>query len=708
MGASAEISRSGHPAKRQVTRQARSAIRPDKVNDKRLRDVMKVKYLLLASFALPGAPALAQDAQAPTSQQIVVTGRGLDQTPATPAYDTQEIGREDIVSTASGRLEDALENVAGFQQFRRSDSRSSNPSAQGVTLRALGGNATSRALVLLDGVPMTDPFFGYVPLSAIAPERLENIRVTRGGGSGPFGSGALAGVIDLDSADAPDLGLFSGSAMIDQRGETELSGSVAPEIGDGYAVASGRWDRGKGFFTTPEAQRVPATVRAKYDSWSASARLVEPIGDDLTLQLRGLAFEDNRVLRYAGATTGMEGQDVSARLVGRGAWQFDAVAYAQWRNFNNRVISSSTFNLTLDQKDTPASGQGGKIEIRPPVGGGHTLRFGSDYRRMKGDLKEDAFNASTGVRTAQRFAGGVNTDIGLYAEDDWELGPITLTGGVRGDRYTIRNGYYRALNGGGTATTTDNTYADRADWEFTWRGGGVLHASDALQVRAAAYTSLRLPTLNELYRPFVVFPVTTQANENLKPERLLGYEAGLDWEPAEGIKLTATAFDNKVKDAITNVTIATNTRQRRNIDAIRAKGLEFGAQATFGQLSLDGSLAYTHARQHSPGTDLDGFIPSQTPAWAESATVSYRPAERMLFSATVRHVGKQFEDDQQTDVLPDATTVDLFAQVPIVERLSFVARAENLFDAEVITRNQGGSMDLGAPRTLWAGFRYGF
>ena len=141
---------------------------------------MKVKYLLLAGLAFPAAPALAQDA-APASQQIVVTGRGLDQTPATPAYDTQQIGRDEIVSTSSGRLEDALENVAGFQQFRRSDSRSSNPSAQGVTLRALGGNATSRALVLLDGVPMTDPFFGYVPLSAIAPERLENIRVNHDG-----------------------------------------------------------------------------------------------------------------------------------------------------------------------------------------------------------------------------------------------------------------------------------------------------------------------------------------------------------------------------------------------------------------------------------------------------------------------------------------------------------------------------------------------
>jgi outer membrane receptor protein involved in Fe transport len=672
---------------------------------------MKVKFFLLASLVLPAGPALAQDANAngtaAANEPIVVTGRGLDQTPATPAYDVQQIGRDEIVSTASGRLEDALENVAGFQQFRRSDSRSSNPSAQGVTLRALGGNATSRALVLLDGVPMIDPFFGYVPLSAIAPERLENIRVTRGGGSGPFGMGALAGTIELDSADAADLGLFTGSAMIDDRAETELSASLAPEIGPGYAIVSGRWDRGKGFFTTPESQRVPATVRARYDSWSTSARVVEPIGDNLTLQLRGLAYEDNRVLRFAGATTGMKGQDLSARLVGRGAWQFDVVAYAQWRNFNNRVISSSTYRLSLDQKDTPAQGQGGKIEIRPPVGGGHTVRLGADFRRGKGDLKEDSYNAGTGALTAHRFGGGVNTDLGLFAEDDWELGPVTLTGGVRGDRYTIREGYYRSVNPAGTVTV-DNRYPNRSDWTFSWRGGGVFHAGGGLDVRAAAYTAMRVPTINELYRPFVVFPVTTNANAALKPERVVGYEAGLDWQAAHGFKVTLTAFDNKVKDAITNVTVATNTRLRENIPSIRDKGIELGAEATVGKFDFDGSLAYTHARQHAPGTDLDGFIPSQTPAWAESATVSYRPAERMLFSATLRHVGKQYEDDKQSDVLPGATTVDLFARVPIIDRLSFVARAENLFNATVTTRNQGGSMDLGEPRTVWAGLRYGF
>lgn len=673
----------------------------------------KTKLLFAATFVVPAAPALAQDAATSAAaiddEVIIVTGRGLEQTPATPAYDVQQIDRDALVSTGSGRLEDALSNVAGFQQFRRSDSRSSNPSAQGVTLRALGGNATSRALVLLDAVPLADPFFGYIPFNAVAPERLESVRVTRGGGSGPFGAGALAGTIELDSADAGDLGLFRGSALINDRAETELSATLAPEIGRGYATLSGRWDRGKGFWTTPEADRVPASVRAAYDSWSVGGRLVQAVGPDMTVQLRGMAWDDDRVLRFDGADTGSEGQDLSLRLVGRGAWQFDLVGYLQWRNFYNTVISSTRFVPVLDQKDTPASGQGGKIEVRPPVGGGHTLRLGADYRRSEGDLFEDAYSAFTGARTEERFAGGVNTDLGLFLEDDWELAPVTLTGGVRADRYTIRDGYYRALDGAG-ATIQDSTYPDRSDWEFSWRGGAVFEAAEGLHLRAAAYSGLRLPTLNELYRPFVVFPVVTQANENLVPETLRGFDVGLDWRAAPGVRLTATWFDNEVKDAITNVTVGTNLRQRQNIDAIEAQGLELGAELDFDAFGFDASVAYTDAEQRGSGfaAALDGFAPSQTPKWAASATASYRPADGMLFAATLRHVGRQFEDDRETDVLPAATTVDLFGQVPLFRELSFVGRVENLFDETIVTRNQAGSMDLGAPRTVWAGLRYGF
>ncbi len=654
------------------------------------------------------APLAAQDAEANATPVIVVTGTGLPDTPATPAYDTQVLDREQLIATGSGRIEDALASVAGFQQFRRSDSRSSNPSAQGVTLRALGGNATSRAQVLLDGVPMSDPFFGYIPLSAIVPERLASARVTRGGGSGPFGAGALAGTIELTSADAQTLSPVSGRALVDDRGETETSLTVAPQLGAGFAVLSGRWDRGKGFYTTPLDQREPATARAAYDSWSVQARAVAPLSDSVELQARGLVYRDDRTLRFEGANSSTEGQDASLRLVGRGRWQFDALGYVQARNFTNVVVSSSSFRPVLDQRNTPATGIGGKIEVRPPTGEANVLRLGIDYRKSSGELYENAISGFTGAVTERRNAGGVNTDLGVFAEDDLSFGMVTLTGGVRADRYTIRDGFYTARSGAG-ALLTDTTYPDRSGWETSVRGGVVARPAEGLRLRAAAYTGLRLPTLNELYRPFTVFPVVTQANAALKPERLEGYEVGIDYSPADAVDLSLTAFDNRVKGAIANVTIAANLRQRQNIDAIHARGIEASAAMRFGQVSLDASLAYTDAEARGSGdaTALDGNRPSQTPRWFAGGTLAWKPTGNALVSLTVRHVGAQFEDDLETDVLPAATTLDAFARLPVSDRFAIVLRGENLTDEAILTRNQGGSIDYGTPRTVWAGVELG-
>jgi len=671
-----------------------------------------MKNLLLASAAtlLIATPAIAQDnGEDDNENVIVVLGEGLPDAPSVPAYSVIELEREQIVNSGSGTFEDALRDVAGFQQFRRSDSRNSNPTAQGATLRALGGNASSRALVLLDGVPMVDPFFGYVPFNAIAPERLSSIRVTRGGGSGPFGAGALAGTIELTSADAATLGLVSGQAMVNDRGGTQASLTAAPSWDNGYAVVSGRWDRGKGFYTTPEADRVPATSRASYESWSASGRVVQQLGEDLEVQVRGLAFEDNRTLRFEGADNMVRGEDVSLRVVSRGPWQVDALAYAQWRNFSNVVISSTRFVQVLDQKDTPASGLGGKLEVRPPLGENHTLRLGVDYRRSEGDLFEDAYSAFSGNLTENRFAGGVNTDLGFFVDHDWTLGPITLTGGLRADRYSINDGYYQAFNAAG-AVLTDEVYPDRSDWEVTWRAGARLQMSRALTLRAAAYSGFRLPTINELYRPFVVFPVVTQANAALEPERLEGWEFGVDMQAADFLTLSATFFDNRVENAIANVTLEQNLRQRRNLDAIDAQGLEVAAALDLGQFAFNGTvmLVAPEIEGTGPASVLDGNLPPQTPNFAASATASWSPMDGAVLAATLRHVGRQYESDQETEPLPAATTVDLFAQVPLVGELSGVARVENLLDEVIVTRNSGGSLDIGAPQTFWIGLRYGF
>ena len=50
----------------------------------------------------------------------------------------------ELLTSAALTLDDALKMVPGFTLFRRTSSRVSNPTAQGVTLRGLGGTGASR------------------------------------------------------------------------------------------------------------------------------------------------------------------------------------------------------------------------------------------------------------------------------------------------------------------------------------------------------------------------------------------------------------------------------------------------------------------------------------------------------------------------------------------------------------------------------------
>lgn len=175
------------------------------------------------------------------------------------------------------------------------------------------------------------------------------------------------------------------------------------------------------------------------------------------------------------------------------------------------------------------------------------------------------------------------------------------------------------------------------------------------------------------------------------------------------MKLSVTAFDNRIEDAIANVTIGINLRERQNLTAIESKGVELNLQAVRGPVRFDASLAWSDAEVRGSGSsaDLNGMRPMQTPKFSASATLALVPSEGWRLAATLRHVGSQYEDDLETDVLPAATTLDAFVEIRLGAQASIVLRGENLFDENIITRNSGGSVDLGVPRTLWAGLRWG-
>src|SRR5689334_2594483 len=158
------------------------------------------------------------DALPPPPPAIVITGNALPEAKAERVYTVERIGRREIEQSPSHELDQLLKDVPGLQLFRRSDARSGHPTSQGVTLRALGGNASSRALLVLDGVPQTDPFGGWINWPAYDPDDLRQVRVVRGGGSVANGPGALAGTIEMVSR--ADSGL-SGEADYGSRDSLE-------------------------------------------------------------------------------------------------------------------------------------------------------------------------------------------------------------------------------------------------------------------------------------------------------------------------------------------------------------------------------------------------------------------------------------------------------------------------------------------------------
>ncbi|TCQ10976.1 TonB-dependent receptor [Sphingomonas sp. PP-CC-3A-396] len=677
-----------------------------------------------SALLLPGAVLAQSDVPpraADSPAEIVVTGRGLADAPGDRAYSIVTIGRDRIQANASNRLESVLADVAGLQQFRRSDSRSANPTSQGISLRGIGGNASSRALLIFDGVPQADPFGGWVAFPAYATGRLGRIRVTRGGGSGYQGPGALAGTVELESATPDDLTPFQGSVAYGSRDSVDAQGSAALVRGSGFATVSGAYARGDGFTPTVAESRGIVDRAAPYEQASGALRTVVGIGAKTELQMNASAFTDRRDRGSDFTANKSEGADASIRLIGRGAWGYSALAYLQTRafasSFNSITAARTTAIQSLNQYNTPATGLGGRIEIAPPLGESITLRLGADIRDVSGKTQE-LYTFVNAAPTRRREAGGSTTTTGVFADGSLVAGYLTFSLGGRVDWWSIDGGYLTERPLATGAALTDLRYANRDGSETTGRAGVAYQPIEAVTLRAAGYRGWRLPTLNELYRPFRVGNDATAANALLSPERLTGVEGGVTLTPAPGVSIAATYFYNRLKNAIANVT-TTNPPQvlpgvatyrvRQNLDGIRAHGFELDASYRPGPLGVQASWSHTNSKVEGSGITaaLDGLRPAQTPRDQVSGTVDWRHDAAAL-SLTVRHVGRQFDDDQNTRVLRAATTLDAYAALPILRSLVAEFRAENFLNERVEAGISGANIvERATPRTIWVGLRYG-
>ena len=689
----------------------------------------------LIALAVP-VGAMAQDDEGvehgpvifyhPRIDTIVVTAGG-NLTPS-PSDRVQSVTTITDLGNGLGlRVENRLRDEAGLAQFRRSDGRSAHPTSQGVTLRGLGGNASSRALVLLDGVPQADPFGGWVAWSAFDSVPLKGARITRGGGSGVDGPGALGGTISL-SSDMADVGIASLSGG--SRGASDLVGGFGRSLSDGSISIDGRWSRGDGFVPIRAADRGSVDRATPHDQAGLGLRAEIGAGDNRRIEVAVRGWRDRRERGTDFTRSAIDGVDASIRYIfdptPDDGWQASLLGYAQLREFDTGFASVAADRNSVAPaliQRVPAVGLGARLEVRPPFDPSNPLRFGLDWRRVEGETQEQFFFTGT---TPGRFrvAGGESTTVGAFADGYANAGDLLFTLSGRIDHWRIAPGFRTERNIGGSIRS-DDRFAARSGWAGTGRAGVAYEKGD-VKLRAAGYTGWRLPTLNELYRPFRVGADATAANELLRPERLWGGEAGADWSDSyDGISLSLTGYWNRLENAIANVTLGQgpgnfpgvgfvaaggNYAQRQNLDAIIAKGVEAQASANIGLVDLRATYAFTDADVRASGAALalDGRAPAQVARHAASFS-AVADLDPIKLDLRLRHTGAQNEDDLGTQRLRAATTMDAAASFTIAEYIEVTLRAENLLDALVPAAfGAGGAVERAAPRSIWVGVSAAF
>jgi outer membrane receptor protein involved in Fe transport len=637
---------------------------------------------------------------------------------------------QELLATPALAVDDALRQVPGFSLFRRTSSVVAHPTTQGVSLRGIGPSGASRTVVLLDGVPLNDPFGGWVYWSRVPKSTLERVEVVRGGGSSAWGSAALGGVIQLLTrapADARlDLSLEGG-----ERGTGQLDASYGDRFGDTGVLAQASLFETAGYPVVRGDQRGAIDEPADSEHSLLALRGDFALGSDLRLVARADAFEEDR-----GNGTPLTGNDTEmASFSAALDWTTPhsvvlvrALAHEQEfaSTFSTQALDRSTEVPALDQFLVDPEGWGLTAQWSRAFGS-HTLVAGAEGRETTGHTNEDFFLVA-GELQRRRRAGGDESLYGAFLQDQWRLGErVELSLGGRLDSWRSEEGIRLETVKATGDVLRSETFPDREDDTFSPRLGLAWEVAERFQLAGSIYRSFRAPTINELFRPFRVRNDITEGNAALATELLEGGEVGVRFTGSE-VRWSVYAFRSELEDAIANVTVGAGPgpvapcgfvpaggvcRQRRNLDEVQVDGLEADlrlAPAPRLGVELSYLLSDPEVTAASAQPALVGKTVAQVPEHQAALRLDLRPLEdqtRFEIGGVARWVSEQFEDDLNERELDSYLAVDLLARWRLSEALDLFAAVENLLDEEIETGETGdGLVSIGAPKLARLGLRW--
>lgn len=657
-----------------------------------------------------------------TMDEVVVTATKTEEKISDVPYAVVIKDALDIAESPSQSIGGLLANEPGIDWRTRGDY---GGAAEEIQIRGMGGDGTQ---VFFNGVNLNSPSLGSADVGRLPMNSIEKIEVVKGPGSLLYGTGAMAGTVNIltksPQRDKLDMKLGSGFGS---EGTYELSAEQGMYLSQDLGY----------YLTATKRETDGFRDNSDLDHNDASLKLVYDRGDALQVNLFG-AYVD-REYGVPGVRPPAGTQDYfvngvkmynaeAASLVNTGGDEdlYSALELKSrpldWLSLSLRGDAVNMENYYYRRNNgavwPKGAGEGdetwvtnevlgleGTAEIRLPQG--VTLLVGSQYKDYNyqnevGDLDANgvAVSGSQAAEDHGVFTRSAYTEV-QYRPSQY----LKLLAGLRHEQHSMFG------------------------YEDLPRFGAVISPLDGTSIKLGHGKHFKAPTMNDLYWPDDGW---VRGNPALQPET--GWHSDVNLEQALlGDKIVASAsyfvwnIDNKIdwaeNPAFPTVIPGFDYWTPSNVNAYEARGWELGLQVKpMAAMRLDFSYTRTDAEeQKSPGI----WRQSQyTPKNLAKAEARYLFDFGLTAAALVRYVDERPAYYSTNSAIVPLRTLDSYitADVKLSQQLRehwlLALQLNNIFDqgydtymasfrdeATATTTRQGYP---GAGRSAFMSVRYEF
>lgn len=589
-------------------------------------------------------PALAYAEQTP--MVITITGYGIPTTQA--LVPVQVFDRQQILTNNGGDLSNLLSTANGLEL-------AGNGGPGQTTSLFFRGTNSNQNLVMVDGVPINTATTGAASIGTMDTQLLQRIEVVSGPQSTLWGSGAIGGVVNIDTLPA----YASGTHSFADFGHGSHN-STRASVGVNHAGTQGRFSVGIARYTTDGIPPVRgSTVSGAYDNTSVNLAAAHKFG---AFEVQALHWQTQGTSHYASFTFPPPSYSLVLAPVSQD-FLTSVSSLKLTGQLRHNITSELQLSLARDHID-----QNNSADYA------HTDRTTLTWR-------------NTAVLTP-------NDRLSFGVEANWERAAILSFGNHYAGTTPYQAVYaqWNAHRGKHHWLTGARLFHHgAAGTHATWNIGYGYDLSNSTRLKANLSTGYRYPTAVERY----VF----SPNPNLRPEQSRALELGISQQIDSAQKISLSLFRTDIDDLIVSTGSFPNSRNV-NINKARITGAELRYQFDRGPWSLHASAIAQNPRNLSDNKQLLRRARFSTKAGLDYQASHWSGGAQLIYNGQRPDVQGLPPYGPTTDGA--YALVNLHASYKLSPSFSLFGSIDNLFDRQY--EQVADYNTLG--RTLFVGIRY--